>query len=77
MVIDIAFVIVVIHTTVFGGIAMTKDPISCNSPIDYKSFTDYMNLLTQKVAVKVMIGFVIGRFTTWDKRFGLIVLLIY
>lgn len=34
MVVDIALVVVVVYTTVFGGIAVTKDLISCNSLVD-------------------------------------------
>ncbi len=39
-----------IHTTVFGFIAVTEDLIDCDGPVDYS------RLVTQKIAVEVMIG---------------------
>lgn len=66
-----------IHTTVFDSITMTKDLIDCNGSVNYKSFTDYPNLIIQKVAIEVIISFVAERFAIWSKRFGLIVPLIH
>ncbi len=39
-----------IHTTVFGCIAVIEDLIDCDSPVHYT------RLVTQRVAVEVMIG---------------------
>lgn len=43
--VDISPIVVVVHTTVFGFIAMTKNLIGCNSPINYKSLADYTSLV--------------------------------
>lgn len=57
MVEDIAFVVVIVYTTIFDGITVTKDLNGSNSLVDYKSLPDYANLVIQKVTVEVMIGF--------------------
>lgn len=49
---------VVVYTIVFSCIAMTRDPISCNSPVDYTSFADYARFVIQRVVVEVIIDFI-------------------
>lgn len=54
----------VIYKTVFGYIAMTKNPIGCDSAVNYKSPADYISLVIQRVAVEAIIVFITGRVTT-------------
>lgn len=67
----------VIYTIVFGCIAVTKDLIDCNSPVDYKSLANYASLMIQKVAVETLIVLVAGRVTALDEGFGFVVLLVH
>lgn len=53
---------VAVHMTVFRCIPVIEDPIGYDSPVDYQSLADYASLVTQKVAVEVMIGLVAGWF---------------
>lgn len=50
-------VVVVVHITVFGSIAVTEDLIDCDSPVDY------IRLVTPRVAVEIMIGLDAGVFS--------------
>lgn len=45
VVVDIILVVVMVYTTIFGCITVPKNPIACNSSIDYKSFADYASLV--------------------------------
>ena len=67
----------VVHITVFGYIAVIKDLIGCDSPVNYKSFADYASFVTQKIAVEVMIVFVARGVAASDKEFELIVPLVH
>ena len=77
MVIDIAAVVVVVHIIIFGCIAVIEDLISCDSPVDYKNLTDYASLMTQKVAIEAIVVLIAEGVTALDKRFGLIVPMVY
>lgn len=65
MVVDIAPVVVLVHTTVFGFIAVTGDLIGFDSLVDCKSLADYARLLIQRIAVEVMIDLVTGEFAAY------------
>lgn len=69
--------VVVIHTIVFSGIAMTKNPIGYNCLVDYQSLADYTSLIIQKIVIEVIIVFIAGEVAIWDKGFGLVVPLIH
>lgn len=56
VVVDITPMVVVVHITVFGCIAITKNLIGYNSSIDFKSLTDYASFVTQRVVDEIMIG---------------------
>lgn len=77
VVIDITLMVVVIHTIVFGGIAMTRNPIGYNYLVDYQSLADYISLIKQKIAIEVIIVFITEEVATWDKGFELIMPLVY
>ena len=57
----------VVHTTVFGCIAVSEELIGCNNLVDYKSFADYASLMIQKITIEAMIVLVIGGVATLDK----------
>lgn len=63
MVINIAFIVVVVHTTIFDYITITENLISCNSTIDYKNFTDYASFIIKKISIEVIIIFVVEEVT--------------
>lgn len=44
-----------IHTTNFSYIGLIQNLISYNNPIKYKNFTDYINLVKQKIIETIII----------------------
>lgn len=55
--------VIVVYTIVIGCIAMIKNPINCNSLINYKSFANHASLVIQKVSIKTVIVFIAGEVT--------------
>lgn len=70
-------VVDMVHITIFGYIAVTKDLIDYNSPIDYKNFTNYASLMIQKVAIEAIIVLIAEGVAASDKEFGFVMPLVY
>lgn len=70
-IVDIAPVVVVVHTTVFSCIAVITNLIDCNSPVDYVSF------VIEKVAIEAMIVLVAWEVAVQGEGFGLVVPLVH
>lgn len=45
VVVDITFMVIIVHKTIFGCIAANKILIGCKNPADYKSLANYTSLV--------------------------------
>lgn len=60
MVVNIAFEIVMVHTTVFGCIAVTGNLIDFNNLVNCKSLANYAHFVIQKAVDEMIIGLATG-----------------
>lgn len=56
---------IIIYTTIFDYTFIIKNLIYCNNLLNYKNFTDYINLIIRKVAIKAIISFIIKKFAIY------------
>lgn len=58
-------IIIVVYTTIFGYIIMTRDLFGYNNLVDCKSLTNYAHFIIQKVGDEVIINFDTKKFATY------------
>lgn len=76
MIVDIVSMIIVVYIIVFGYIAIIKNQICCNNPIDYKNLANYTNYIIQKIPIEAIIIFMIREVALWNEGFGFVVPLV-
>lgn len=63
-------IVIVVHIIVFDCITINGDLIDCDSPFDNKSFANYTYLVMQKIAIEIIINFIVRGFIIYINTIG-------